>query len=75
MEECQKAFDYIKFLLSNPPILRMPDMTGISRFMSDTSTLSAGSSSIPISRLSFLYYRIQLEETTKSSTKLFRHRP
>ena len=27
-EECQKAFDHIKFLLSNPPILRMPDMTG-----------------------------------------------
>ena len=41
-EECQKAFDHIKFLLSNPPILRMPDMTGIFRLMSDTSTLAAG---------------------------------
>ena len=41
-EECQKAFDHIKFLLSNPPILRMPDMTGIFQLMSDTSTLAAG---------------------------------
>ena len=41
-EECQTAFDHIKFLLSNPPILRMPDMTGIFRLMSDTSTLAAG---------------------------------
>ena len=41
-EECQKAFDHIKFLLSNPPILRMPDMTGKFRLMSDTSTLAAG---------------------------------
>ena len=41
-EECQKAFDHIKFLLSNPPILRMPDMTGILRLMSDTSTLAVG---------------------------------
>ena len=41
-EECQKAFDHIKILLSNPPILRMPDMTGTFRLMSDTSTLAAG---------------------------------
>ena len=41
-EECQTAFDHIKFLLSNPPILRIPDMTGIFRLMSDTSTLVAG---------------------------------
>ena len=41
-DECQKAFDHIKFLLSNPPILRMPDMTGIFRLMSDTSNLAAG---------------------------------
>ena len=41
-EECQTAFDHIKFLLSNPPILRMPDMTGTFRLMSDTSTLAAG---------------------------------
>ena len=41
-EECQTAFDHIKFLLSNPPILRMPDMTGMFRLMSDTSTLAAG---------------------------------
>ena len=42
MEECQTAFDHIKFLMSNPPILRMPDMTGTFRLMSDTSTLAAG---------------------------------
>ena len=41
-EECQTAFDDIKFLVSNPPILRMPDMTGTFRLMSDTSTLVAG---------------------------------
>ena len=41
-EECQQAFDHIKFLLSNPPILRMPDMTGTFQLMSDTSTLAAG---------------------------------
>ena len=41
-EECQEAFYHIKFLLSNLPILRMPDMTGIFRLMSDTSTLAAG---------------------------------
>ena len=41
-EECQTAFDHIKFLLSNPPILRMPYMTGTFRLMSDTSTLAAG---------------------------------
>ena len=43
-EECQKAFDHIKFLLSNPLILRMPDMIGIFQLMSDTSTLAAGTS-------------------------------
>ena len=41
-EKCQTAFDHIKFLLSNPPILRMPDMTGTFRLMSDASTLAAG---------------------------------
>ena len=41
-EEYQTAFDHIKFLLSNPPILRMPDMTGTFQLMSDTSTLAAG---------------------------------
>ena len=41
IEECQMAFDHIKFLLSNPLILRMPDMIGIFRLMSDTSTLAA----------------------------------
>ena len=41
-EECQTAFDHIKFLLCNPPILRMPDMTGTFQLMSDTSTLAAG---------------------------------
>ena len=41
-EDCQKAFDQIQFLLSNPLILRMSDMIGIFRLMSDTSTLAAG---------------------------------
>ena len=54
-EECQTAFDHIKFLLSNPPILRMPDMTGTFRLMSDTSTQAVGAALISISRLSFLY--------------------
>ena len=41
-EECQKAFDEIKTKLSNPPILRMPDMVGMFRLMSDTSIHAAG---------------------------------
>ena len=41
-EECQNAFDRIKALLSCPPILRMPDMVGMFRLMSDTSILAAG---------------------------------
>ena len=41
-EQFQTAFDHIKFLLSNPPILRMLDMTGTFQLMSDTSTLAAG---------------------------------
>ena len=41
-EECQTAFDHIKFLLSKPPILRMPDMTGTFRLILDTSTLATG---------------------------------
>ena len=32
----------IKILLSNPLILRMPDIIGMFRLMSDTSTLAAG---------------------------------
>ena len=36
------VFDHIKSLLSNPPILRMPDMTGMFRLRSDTSMLAAG---------------------------------
>ena len=39
-DECQKAFDQIKVLLSNP--LRMQDMVGMFRLMSDTSTLAVG---------------------------------
>ena len=35
---------------------------------------SSRHSSIPISRISFLHYRIQFQEITKSSTKLFCHR-
>ena len=41
-DECQTAFDRIKALLSCPPILRMPDMVGMFRLMSDTSILAAG---------------------------------
>ena len=41
-EECQTAFDRIKSLLSCPPVLRMPDMVGMFRLMSDTSILAAG---------------------------------
>ena len=41
-DECQNAFDRIKALLSCPPILRMPDMVGMFRLMSDTSILAAG---------------------------------
>ena len=41
-DECQKAFDHIKTLLSNPPILTMPRMTGLYRLMSDTSREAAG---------------------------------
>ena len=40
--ECQQAFDQIKAKLANPPILRMPDMNGLLRLMSDTSTVAAG---------------------------------
>ena len=57
-EECQTAFDHIKFLLSNPTILRMPDMTGTFRLMSDTSTLAVAAALISISRLSFLHCEI-----------------
>ena len=38
--ECQKSFDTIKNMLTQPPILRMPDTKGISRLMSDTSILA-----------------------------------
>ena len=41
-DECQNAFDRIKALLSCPPILRMPDMVGMFRLMSDTNILAAG---------------------------------
>lgn len=40
--ECQEAFENIKTKLSHPPILRMPDSSGMFRLMSDTSTLAAG---------------------------------
>ena len=52
-EKCQKALDHIKFLLSNPPILRMSDMTGIFRLMSDTSTLAAGTALYQYQGLAF----------------------
>ena len=38
--ECQKSFDTIKNMLTQPPILRMPDTKGIFRLMSDTSILA-----------------------------------
>ena len=40
--ECQKSFDTIKNMLTQPPILRMPDTKGIFRLMSDTSILATG---------------------------------
>ena len=40
--ECQKSFDKIKNMLTQPPILRMPDTKGIFRLMSDTSILATG---------------------------------
>ena len=40
--ECQKSFDTIKNMLTQPPILRMPDTKGILRLMSDTSILATG---------------------------------
>ena len=39
---CQKSFDTIKNMLTQPPILRMPDTKGIFRLMSDTSILATG---------------------------------
>ena len=58
-EECQTAFEHIKFLLSNPSILRMPDMTGTFRLMSDTSTLAAGAALYQYQGSAFLYCGIQ----------------
>ena len=40
--ECQKSFDTIKNLLTQPPILRMPDTVGMFKLMSDTSILATG---------------------------------
>ena len=40
--ECQKSFDTIKNMLTQPPILRMPDTKGIFPLMSDTSILATG---------------------------------
>ena len=40
--ECQKSFDTIKNMLTQPPILRMPDTKGIFGLMSDTSILATG---------------------------------
>ena len=40
--QCQKAFDTIKLLLVQPPILRMPTTQGLYRLMSDTSILATG---------------------------------
>ena len=40
--ECQKSFDTIKNMLTQPPILRMPDTKVIFRLMSDTSILATG---------------------------------
>ena len=73
-EECQTAFDHIKSLLSNPPILRMSDMTGIFRLMSDTSTLAAGAALYQYQGSAFYIVWIQFQETPKSSTKLLCYR-
>ena len=73
-EECQKAFDHIKFLLSNPPIFRMPDMTGIFRLMSDTSTLAAGAALYQYQGSAFYIVGYNSKKTSKSGTKLFCYR-
>ena len=41
-EDCQKSFDIIKNMLTQPPILRMPDTKGMFRLMSDTSIVATG---------------------------------
>ena len=41
-EECQNSFDNIKQQLTTPPILRMPDLVGLFKLMSDTSKIAAG---------------------------------
>ena len=41
-DECQKSFDIIKELLTKPPILHMPNTTGLYTLMSDTSIVATG---------------------------------
>ena len=42
-DKCQTAFDEIKALISNPPVLSMPDTTGHFTLASDTSKEATGS--------------------------------
>ena len=41
-EDCQKAFEAIKKLLVNPPVLRLPSPKGLFRLESDTSHYATG---------------------------------
>ena len=41
-DDCQKSFDIIKELLTKPPILRMPNTTGLYTLMSHTSIVATG---------------------------------
>ena len=67
-------FDRIKALLSCPPILRMPDMVGMFRLMSDTSILAAGAALYQYQGAAFYIVGYNSTETTKGSTKLLCYR-
>ena len=73
-EECQNAFGRIKALLSCAPILRMPDMVGMFRLMSDTSILAAGAALYQYQGAAFYIVGYNSKETTKGSTKLLCYR-
>ena len=69
--ECQQAFDKIKAKLTNLPILRMPDMNGLLRLMSDTSTVAAGAALYQYQGSAFYIVGYNSQETASCSTKLF----
>ena len=73
-DECQNAFDRIKALLSCPPILRMPDMVGMFRLMSDTSILAAGAALYQYQGSAFYIVGYNSKKLPKAGTKLFCYR-